>query len=313
MAPGVGKAMRKGFQKRKFSFPAGGTLQACERGVLFLMLPFLALFAWGISGLQASPEDTYEIAPRDADEMTPLVHKESYGRTGPIVFNQQSALWEQIVLVVNNSSSDWSAVALLVSDVQEASIYNALNAGGGTYELVHNHNVPANGGMVKFVVEYRADKPSEGLDSEPTFFFRPTAGEERKVSSASAKPVRTIFEVQPLGVGYYSVNLPSSIEVDVPEAWSLPLSPYEVGGWASIGVMLSFDTRPGEVYEIQFSDDGRTWLPALPHLRAAGAQAIWIDKGAPKTPTHPMLTIVPGGIPVPLRLYRVVELPDLPK
>ena len=44
--------------------------------------------------------------------------------------------------------------------------------------------------------------------------------------NVSAKPVRTTFEVQPLGVGYYSVDLPSSIEVDVPEAWSLPLSPY---------------------------------------------------------------------------------------
>ena len=202
-------------------------------------------------------------------------------------------------------------MTLLVSDVRGGSIYNALNAGRGTYELVHNYSVPANGGMVKFVVEYRADKPSEGLEAEPAFFFQPTARAERKVASGNTKPVRTTFEVQPLGVGYYSVDLPSSIDVDVPEAWSLPLSPYEVGGWASIGVVLSFDTRPGEVYEIQFSDDGRNWLPALPHLRAAGAQAFWVDKGAPKTPTHPMLTIVPGGIPAPLRLYRVVELPDL--
>jgi len=305
--------MQKGFQKMKFSFQEGGMLQVCGSGILLLVLFSLVLFEWGVPGLQAAPEDTYEIAPRDADEMTPLVHKESYGRTGPIVFNHQSALWEQIVLVVNNSSSDWNAVTLLVSDVHGGTIYNALNAGRGTYELVHNYSVPANGGMVKFVVEYRADKPSEGLEAEPSFFFQPTTSEERKVSPGSAKPVRTTFEVQPLGVGYYSVDLPSSIEVDVPEAWSLPLSPYEVGGWASIGVMLSFDARPGEVYEIQFSDDGRNWLPALPHLRAAGAQAIWVDKGAPKTPTHPMLTIVPGGIPEPLRLYRVVELPDLPK
>ncbi len=45
--------------------------------------------------------------------------------------------------MVNNSSSDWGAVALLVSDVKGGSIYNAINAGEGTYELVHNHNVPA--------------------------------------------------------------------------------------------------------------------------------------------------------------------------
>ena len=153
----------------------------------------------------------------------------------------------------------------------------------------------------------------EGQQRDDYYEYALSAEEERNVAAPGSKPVRTTLEVQPLGVGYYSVDLPSSIDVDVPEAWSLPLSPYEVGGWASIGVMLSFDTRPGEVYEIQFSDDGKTWQPAMPHLQASGVQAFWIDKGAPKTPTHPMLTIVPGGIPAPLRLYRVVELPGLPQ
>ncbi|MDI9401280.1 MAG: hypothetical protein ACOX2U_02690 [Limisphaerales bacterium] len=290
--------------------PCGRSL---KRGAALLLLVVLAPLAMALSDLSAPQKPTYEIAPQELEELSPVVYKESYGRSGPIVFNHQSALWEQVVLVVNNSSSDWGAVLLLVSDVEGASVYNALHAGGGTYELIHNHSVPADGGMVKFVVEYRADDPAEGMKGEPGFFFRPTTKEERNVAAPGSKPVRTTLEVQPLGVGYYSVDLPSSIDVDVPEAWSLPLSPYEVGGWASIGVMLSFDTRPGEVYEIQFSDDGKTWQPAMPHLQASGVQAFWIDKGAPKTPTHPMLTIVPGGIPAPLRLYRVVELPGLPQ
>jgi hypothetical protein len=169
MAPGVGKAMRKVFRKRKFSFRRG-MLQVCGSGILLLVLFSLVLFEWGVPGLQAAPEDTYEIAPRDADEMTPLVHEESYGRTGPIVFNHQSALWEQIVLVVNNSSSDWGAVALLRErrEGRRSTMRSMPARETMSWCLITTCQQWRNG---EICVEFRAEKPSEGLNPS-RFLFR---------------------------------------------------------------------------------------------------------------------------------------------
>lgn len=256
----------------------------------------------------AQTNSFYKSFTRESDPGSYLVYKESYGRAGPIVLNHQSALWEQVVLAVNNTDTRWEAVKLTVSNVKGGRVYNALHEGEGRYELLHNYPVEAQGGMVKFVVEYRMNDNEREWKEEPTFIFQPTVAEERKVSTLHSRPVRTTLEVQPLGVGYYSVDLPDLVDVATPSGWNLPLSPYEMGGWSSVGVTLSFDAIPDKVYEIQFSDDGKNWLPTLPQVRAASSLVFWVDKGVPKTPSHPMLTIVPGGIPAPVRLYRVVEL-----
>lgn len=236
------------------------------------------------------------------------IYKESYGSAGPMVLNYQSGLLEQVVLVVNNTTTNWNAVKLLVSNVKGGIVYNASAVNNGYYELNHNYTVAANGGMVKYVVEYKLDssEKSEELEEEPHFAFQPVQAEKTVLSSEPMKPVRTIMEIQPLGVGYYSVDLPT--KMNTPQDWSQPLSPYGMGGWSNVGVVLSFDTVADKVYEIQFSEDGVHWLPSVPRVKAAGNLVFWVDKGSPKTPSHPMLTIVPGGIPAPLRLYRVMEI-----
>ena len=236
------------------------------------------------------------------------IYKESYGSAGPMVLNYQSGLLEQVVLVVNNTTTNWNAVKLLVSNVKGGIVYNASVVNNGYYELIHNYTVAANGGMVKFVVEYKTDFPdeSEELEEEPHFAFQPIQAEKSVLSSEPMKPVRTIMEIQPLGVGYYSVDLPT--KMNTPQDWSQPLSPYGMGGWSNVGVVLSFDAVVDKIYEIQFSDDGVHWLPSVPRVKAASNLVFWVDKGSPKTPSHPMLTIVPGGIPAPLRLYRVMEI-----
>lgn len=236
------------------------------------------------------------------------IYKESYGSAGPMVLNYQSGLLEQVVLVVNNTTTNWNAVKLLISNVKGGIVYNASAVNNGYYELNHNYTVAANGGMVKYVVEYKLDSSgeSEELEEEPHFAFQPVQAEKTVLSSEPMKPVRTIMEIQPLGVGYYSVDLPT--KMNTPQDWSQPLSPYGMGGWSNVGVVLSFDTVADKVYEIQFSEDGVHWLPSVPRVKAAGNLVFWVDKGSPKTPSHPMLTIVPGGIPAPLRLYRVMEI-----
>ena len=248
----------------------------------------------------------YKLGSKPSDSFS--IYKESYGSAGPMVLNYQSGLLEQVVLVVNNTTTNWSAVKLLVSNVKGGIVYNASVVNNGYYELIHNYIVPANGGMVKFVVEYKTDFPdeSEELEEEPHFAFQPVQAEKPVLSSEPMKPVRTIMEIQPLGVGYYSVDLPT--KMNTPQDWSQPLSPYGRGGWSNVGVVLSFDAVVDKVYEIQFSDDGVHWLPSVPRVKAASNLVFWVDKGSPKTPSHPMLTIVPGGIPAPLRLYRVMEI-----
>jgi hypothetical protein len=248
----------------------------------------------------------YKLGSKPNDSFS--IYKESYGSAGPMVLNYQSGLLEQVVLVVNNTTTNWSAVKLLVSNVKGGIVYNASVVSHDQYELIHNYTVAANGGMVKFVVEYKLDSSneSEELEEEPHFAFQPIQAGKPVLSSESMRPVRTIMEIQPLGVGYYSVDLPT--KMNTPQDWSQPLSPYGMGGWSNVGVVLSFDAVEGKIYEIQYSEDGVHWLPSVPRVKAAGNLVFWVDKGSPKTPSHPMLTIVPGGIPAPLRLYRVMEI-----
>ena len=238
------------------------------------------------------------------------VYEESYGSIGPIVLNYQTALLEQIVLVVNNSTTNWAAVTLQISNVRGGKVHNAVSAlpVEGHYELLHNYEVPASGGMVKFVVEYEPDAAGGELQEMPSFAFHPTLPFKRGLAPAESRPVRTTLEIQPFGIDYYSVTIPSSSRKE-PTEWGEPISPYQTGSWSSVGVVLSFDATPDKQYEIQFTDNGVDWFAALPRIQAVGNYIFWMDKGPPKTPSHPMLNVIPGGIPSPLRLYRVVELP----
>ena len=70
--------------------PCGRSL---KRGAALLLLVVLAPLAMALSDLSAPQKPTYEIAPQELEELSPVVYKESYGRSGPIVFNHQSALW----------------------------------------------------------------------------------------------------------------------------------------------------------------------------------------------------------------------------
>ena len=121
----------------------------------------------------------YRLGSKPSDSFS--IYKESYGSAGPMVLNYQSGLLEQVVLVVNNTTTNWSAVKLLVSNVKGGIVYNASVVNNGYYELIHNYIVPANGGMVKFVVEYKTDFPdeSEELEEEPHFAFPPGPAERQ--------------------------------------------------------------------------------------------------------------------------------------
>jgi hypothetical protein len=66
-------------------------------------------------------------------------------------------------------------------------------------------------------------------------------------------------------------------------------------------MMIEFTSVPGQHYQIQYSTDGQTWQASLPQIRAAANRTQWIDRGLPRTESHPNTA---GS-----RLYRVLEMP----
>ena len=64
---------------------------------------------------------------------------------------------------------------------------------------------------------------------------------------------------------------------------------------------MTFPTRVGLRYQVQFSEDILNWFNAGPPLLGNGQPQNWIDNGPPFTPTPPQTT--------PHRFYKVVVLP----
>ena len=67
------------------------------------------------------------------------------------------------------------------------------------------------------------------------------------------------------------------------------------------GVLLEFPTTPGRRYQVQYSGDDENWQASLPTIRAAGNRTQWLDRGLPRTDSHPSAH--------PSRFYRVALLP----
>jgi uncharacterized delta-60 repeat protein len=65
-------------------------------------------------------------------------------------------------------------------------------------------------------------------------------------------------------------------------------------------MLIEFTTEPGKRYQIQYSPDGLSWQNSLPQIHAAANRTQWIDRGLPRTDSHPAQA---GS-----RIYRVREL-----
>lgn len=65
--------------------------------------------------------------------------------------------------------------------------------------------------------------------------------------------------------------------------------------------LIEFSATPGRRYEVQYSHDMTTWKSATPTITAPADRVQWLDDGPPKTESPPAS--------VPMRCYRVVELP----
>jgi len=62
---------------------------------------------------------------------------------------------------------------------------------------------------------------------------------------------------------------------------------------------LEFDTEPQRSYQVQYSDDLLSWVPAWLPVQGDGERQVWWDYGSPHTPTPPAQTA--------RRFYRVIR------
>jgi uncharacterized delta-60 repeat protein len=65
-------------------------------------------------------------------------------------------------------------------------------------------------------------------------------------------------------------------------------------------VLIEFPTTSGRQYQVQYSHDGANWQASLPGIRAAANRTQWLDRGLPRTDSHPSAHAS--------RFYRVAEL-----
>lgn len=169
--------------------------------------------------------------------------------------NRQTGLFEQTITVTNTSARYIAGFDLTISGLpSDVWVYNALYQDDGSWEGPH------------YVIRYREPiAPGESVVLVLEYFSH-----SRSQS----------FQPQP------SLNL----------TYEIPAPPF--GGRAKLAVdrceflpdkslLIEFTCEPGLDYEVEYSDDGTTWLTSPLKVRALGNRVQWIDRGQPRTHSPP--------------------------
>jgi hypothetical protein len=168
------------------------------------------------------------------------------------VFNPQTGLFEQRVIVTNNGSATAAAVRLLVGGLRSGVVlYNASGTNGARPYV--QYNAPLNpGGTVTFRLEFYV---------------------------ADRRPFSDTLEAQAVLPATSSTNSSGSVYVDKTFIDSrIPGEPRFVIEWASI---------PGRTYTVVYSSDLQNWTAATPSITANANRTQWYDDGPPKTISQP--------------------------
>ena len=70
------------------------------------------------------------------------------------------------------------------------------------------------------------------------------------------------------------------------------------------GLLIEFSSTPGALYEIQYANAPSAWKVSPARIRASANRTQWIDRGPPRTDTHPLDKAA--------RFYRIVEIEEAP-
>jgi uncharacterized repeat protein (TIGR01451 family) len=196
-------------------------------------------------------------------------------RRGTNVFNPQTGLYEQVVVVTNLTSTTVAAVRLLVGDFASTNgtprtnvwLWNATGTNVDGRRFVQ-YNAPLNPGQFAAML----------LE-----FYNPTR-----------LPFTNSLEVQAVLPTPATTNLTGGVAIDRAFVDNRESgNPRFVIEWVSI---------PGRSYTVIYSDDAMlTWRAATPSVTASATRTQWYDDGPPKTQAKPMS--------VSSRLYRVILNP----
>ena len=179
---------------------------------------------------------------------------------GSITLDLQTALLKQTITVTNNNPLDIPAFRVLVNGLPgDVTVHNAQGASGGVPFLLYNQPLAA-GESIDLVVEYFQITASGGLQPEFQIELVDSAGEAFSVAGIELNRV---------------TSLPNEDK------------------------LLEFVSIVGEVYTIQYSQDGENWINVVPDVIAGANVTQWVDNGPPKTSSHPSTT---GN-----RFYRVIR------
>jgi len=168
--------------------------------------------------------------------------------------NRQTGLREQSVRLSNATTARVPAFMILVRGLPaEVTLSNASESlGDGTYAvLVRQPLEPFS--TIDLVLEY-ATVGRRPLSSVPEFSIEVVLD----APDNTADPVAGAFAIEKL--------------VWLPE---------------SAGLLLEFESEPGRLYGVHYSEDGIHWLVVPGAIRSAGNRTQWIDRGPPRTSSPP--------------------------
>ena len=180
---------------------------------------------------------------------TPPPPQNLTAKIGPIVFNPQTGLYQQTLLVTNLTGVALTAVRITVLSLPSTVlVYNAAGMTNGQPYVEYDQTV-AVGGNVSFLLQYYVATRQSFTSTN----FLVTA-------VAAATPASATGTVLQLDRKAFMSEGQLTIE---------------------------FASVPGHTYVVQYSSDMETWLTAAPPIVAKNTKTQWIDAGPPSTDSPP--------------------------
>lgn len=180
-----------------------------------------------------------------------------------IVLNRQTGLFEQRVRLTNTALRDIAGFDLSIAGLPAgASVNNATGSDSDAW-IIEHRRVMAPGASVEFIIELFS--PQRAATLEPQLAVALVTAPELPAEAAAGGVAVTRLERLNDGA-----------------------------------LLIEFDSVPGRHYEVNYSDDAAAWKVSPVRIRAAANRVQWIDRGLPRTETHPSEK--------PSRFYRVREI-----
>ncbi|MGB6223568.1 PQQ-binding-like beta-propeller repeat protein [Haloferula sp.] len=176
--------------------------------------------------------------------------------------NRQTGLYEHTITITNPAAREIAGFDLTITGLPEGvCVNNASDCEGDIWQIEHRQPLAA-GASVTLILEY----------------FTPVRG--------------TVLDPQ---IGVTLVTEPESD----PAAGDAGLA-VDRCVLLDDGLLIEFNSQPGALYEIQYSNNATDWKVSPVRIRAAGNRVQWIDRGPPRTDAPPS--------DKSSRFYRVREL-----